>query len=720
GWAAYDRTYSSYTGYRGTTISAVIRLDARGCHDQTATNGTIGIKNVSNISGFGPFVNLFGTWVASYSLGDISPGVSSIVDIPVSFVIDGSSHCFSWYGRGLYGGNDWRNSADGSWCFTVNDQGNPPPQQPANGNLIVTKYGAWEWNNICIRQDGQLATLACNWYSGVTKNNLNSSVRYNVQSQPTTSTTVLSGYRLNYYDGNGLHSCHAGEFPGATDSGLNGLYGLLCFGANIPGRTFSSFPVSSGHTTYLDLYYKDVPPVGNFENLSCDTTNERLIASGWAMDFSNTNKAIDVDLYYAGDDNGPGLSKITTTANGLGRAGENWAGISLNGHLFNAQLPTSLYDGNQHYVYAYAINIDKNGNKINKDNTFIGKRAITCTPRTKYYPWLQTQKGDVISTQNIIGQAIGTLPDLASKPGARHGKRGAKYTPFEKTIGGQNPEAYYVIAQGAPDNGASNHFCSGNKYTLGSSQDSQNEDCGLNGFYAMGNAENNKISSIKTALDKILLQNASNTTTCLPYKIRTLGTGFGGLLNGDLTLGCPGGAGLQIANGGYSLSGFFAEPNPTITGRGTLWVKGDLTIGKDIKYPDTGTYTDLNNLPNFAIFVEGNVTIDKSVTRIDAMIVSTGKVNQGARPQGINTCTQYSGGAGVCNEKLRINGLLASNGLILFERRIYSLNDPNNNPAENIVLTGQSIILPPPGFDSRDGGNAELQINSGELSPRLN
>ncbi len=709
GWAAYDRAYSSYSGYRGTRVNAVVRLDARGCHVQTATNGTINIKNVSNITGFGPFVNVFGTLIASYSLGDVSPGVSSIVDIPVSFTIDGSSHCFSWFGRGLYGSTDWRNSADGSWCFTVNDWGNPPPPPPASGNLVATKYGSWEWNNMCIRQDGQSATLSCNWYNQVTKNNTSSAVRYNVQADLTSSATVLAGYRLNFYDGNGLHSCHAGEFPGASDSGLNGLYGLLCFGANIPGRTFSNLPVASGNTTYLDLYYKDVPPVGNLENLTCDTTNERLTASGWAMDFSNTNKAIDVDLYYAGDINGPGTSKITTTANGLGRAGENWAGVSLNGHLFNAQLPASLYDGTQHYIYAYAINIDKYGNKINKDNTFIGRKAITCTPRVKYFPWLQTQKGDVISIKTIVGQRIGTLPTLTSIAGGRHGNAGTKYLPFTGDVNSSNPEAYYVIAQGTTE-GTSNHFCSGNKYTLGSTQSLQDEDCGISGRYAMNPIN---INQIATNLQSQWEQNgAGNNTTCLPYRTRSIGeSGLASLITGDLTLGCAGG-GIQRVDRPYTLAGFFS-PDIPVSGRGTLWVKGNLTITGNVKYQSSGVFTDPKKLPNFAIFVEGDVTIDENVTQIDAMIVAT---------RTITTCKQGTDLAqNKCVKRLTINGLLASKGKIDFARRYFVKENPNVNSAENIILTGQSVILPPPGFDSRDNSiDSSLQINSGELAPRLN
>lgn len=148
-----------------------------------------------------------------------------------------------------------------------------------------------------------------------------------------------------------------------------------------------------------------------------------------------------------------------------------------------------------------------------------------------------------------------------------------------------------------------------------------------------------------------------------------------------------------------------------LTGRGTLWVAGDLNINSNIEY--SNAVATIANLPNLAIFVEGDIVIDPSVTRIDAMLISGGK---------IDTCKDSGDkSANKCEKQLTINGAISSLGSrIDLSRRHFSPSNPNANPAELVILTPQSIIMPPPGLSivgNESGG--QLQINKLELPPRL-
>jgi hypothetical protein len=710
GWAAYDQSFSSYTVHTGDTVHATVVLDAHGCHTQNAYNSSFVVSG-QNISGLS--LNAFG--VQPIGIGTVFAGSSNTHTVNVSFVVGAgdqgdTNHCFQWYGGGdYYAGNntsgaaDHRNSGVGKWCFTVKNLGNPPPPK---GNLVATKYGAWKWNTMCIRQDGQSNTIACNWYSNVAAFNTATNVKYNVQAEPINGAQLV-GFRLNYYDANGLHSCHVGEFPGAVDSGLNGLYGLLCYYANPAGGIFSNIAVAPNNTTYLDLYYKDSPPVGVFEKLSCnaaDPTNKKLHASGWAYDLSNTNRAIGV-AFWDGNAAGPTTNlNFSAVANGRGRGNEVGPGnVSLNGHLFDTDLPAAVNDGKLHYIYAYALGINPDGSQ-NGDNTFIGVKAINagdCKSEVAYYPWLQTQKGDITSLSTITGQNIG-VGDVNNQPfGARHATDNShKYQPTSGSLGASsqpNPEASYVVAAGSGKN-----FCSASLYTLGTKQDPDAKICNLSA-YLSNFVQYDTIS--KTVTNAWNNNGAGSGGTCAPYKTATVAT----YINANINLGCTGSAGIQRTNGNFTL----VAPSPPfvpITGRGTLWVTGNLTIKNDIMYANSGFATPLQNLPNFVIIVDGDVNIDAGVTRIDAAIVAKGT---------INSCLQHDT---TCRQPLITNGLWAAfgNNPISFGRRSFNQAAANSSPADSIVLTGQTIILPPPGLDQRDSDIGEqLQINAGELPPRL-
>lgn len=318
------------------------------------------------------------------------------------------------------------------------------------------------------------------------------------------------------------------------------------------------------------------------------------------------------------------------------------------------------------------------------------------------YPWLQTQRGDVTSLENIVGQDINVGGPLTETIGAKHTTAGIKYVPAE---------AEFVVV--SINNG--NNFCSSKLYVLAKNETLRNN-CDTGGYLSTGV----DFDKINIAVQNAWSNNGSgitdnpsiNPTACKPYNTKYGGAGEVTLTDYDASLGCAG--------GGLTKLGVNNQDQPTvlrvdgnITGKGTLWVDGDLIIKSDIKYATNGVGSNLANLPNLAIYATGKITIAENVIQIDAMLVSKSQ---------IITCEgSESLDAGKCASKLTVNGLFASYNKIDFGRRYNVQNDPNNNPAEKLIMTAQSAMLPPPGFSKSDGDtNSQLQFNSSELPPRLN
>lgn len=321
-----------------------------------------------------------------------------------------------------------------------------------------------------------------------------------------------------------------------------------------------------------------------------------------------------------------------------------------------------------------------------------------------YFPWLQTVKGDVETAGELEGQRIGVLSAPNENRGARHGNPGSLNTP--------NSEAEYVIAAAA--NG-SKSFCSLNEYTLGTNQANIRSSCAVNKY------DISKISfdDINTTISDSFKRNGSGNgaaaSACKPYNTKIIGAGSGGSAEinvNDLNNGCVNGA-IYKKDGDMIL----VDPTPgdgkiDINGRGTVWVNGKLTINTNINYVVLSSAVAANRYPNMAIFVNGDVEIDQTVERIDAIIIATGK---------IKTCSQSAETGVACERRLIVNGYLASDGVNDFGRRFINVAIPNNNSAELIKLTGQSILFPPPGLGKQDSEVAsQLQFNLGELPPRLN
>lgn len=169
-----------------------------------------------------------------------------------------------------------------------------------------------------------------------------------------------------------------------------------------------------------------------------------------------------------------------------------------------------------------------------------------------------------------------------------------------------------------------------------------------------------------------------------------------GSISKELSTNSP----LTIANSGGSIGGsgittsqalrtrldsyLKNHPNSTIndvysssTSTRIVTVSGNLNITSNIVYP-TQNYTNIYQLPQNVIFVDGDITISPDVRRIDAWIIATGN---------INTCTVREAAKGtataavgwnqntVCDQQLVFNGPVMAGSVTL--NRTYG-SDPTS------------------------------------------
>jgi hypothetical protein len=327
-----------------------------------------------------------------------------------------------------------------------------------------------------------------------------------------------------------------------------------------------------------------------------------------------------------------------------------------------------------------------------------------------YYPWLQTKNGDVTSADNsidngkITGQKIGSATDLNNRRGARRAGTG--------TAPATVAESSFVVA--ATD--AGDYFCAQERFVLGkplANRDNFDDVSCQTGGYTPSPVNFDKV---KASIAKAYADNGNGVpkspatpNACNPKYATGVTATNGAVFFNNVDKNCPAG-GIQKIDGSATIA---SSVNPKIvTGRGTVWVTGSLTIDRDIIY---GAATnDPKTTPNLVIFVEGNVFIGADVTQIDASIISM---------ETISTCTQSGTTGPACSSALVINGFLASGGKIDFARRYYAepYATATPSPAELINLTSQSTTFPAPGLDRTDTDvTSKLQINGGEFAPRLN
>lgn len=400
------------------------------------------------------------------------------------------------------------------------------------------------------------------------------------------------------------------------------------------------------------------------------------------------------------------------------------------------------------------------------------KSDNSISTRSVYGPWLRTQNGNVTALKQIKGQDA-----LTALGGNRGGRREVTANDGKDDL---NKEATYLVISAV---GSAGPFCSTNTYNLGR----DTLDAPSPGLCTSSYALNIDQSRV---VDKIY-DNANTAYENSPTECPAGGPS-------------PSGRGRYVqdnqnnGNSGNSLSSTKSGNCPTITkfsgdtlgpgrgptgipadsparqlsysGRRTIIVDGNLYISANIRREspaptvaptviDVNTLAELNTLPNLGIIVKGNITIDRRVRQIDAMIYATGKINTCSAygPEGsVNNIEKSNGfkqeelrngvpekndAAAECSTPLVVNGLLAAKEGFNFGRNyidfagignrigkpvtdknyeIQTATDYYGGPAEDIRFNGLALILPPPGFENiTDRSFSEARYVTDNAQPRF-
>jgi hypothetical protein len=117
-----------------------------------------------------------------------------------------------------------------------------------------------------------------------------------------------------------------------------------------------------------------------------------------------------------------------------------------------------------------------------------------------------------------------------------------------------------------------------------------------------------------------------------------------------------------------------------------IYVDGDVSIKRDIKYTDSG-WNDAN-IPSFWLIVKGNIYIEKGFTQIDGVYIAQPKAD-GSKGQIFTCAAGYSvptlGGNfhGDCIDKLTVNGTFIAQKIHLLRTKGTLLNSSNGEQADS-------------------------------------
>jgi hypothetical protein len=348
-------------------------------------------------------------------------------------------------------------------------------------------------------------------------------------------------------------------------------------------------------------------------------------------------------------------------------------------------VPSSLRDGETHVIQPRLLKSDGTTYTV-APNITVGPGG-SCDPPPNYYPWLQTKQGNVISNGQINGQKIGDFLS-ARTPSYASGKE-AEFA-IMSWVGGGGP------------------FCSNYSYILSNTAALTDTGCGNGTGYKFSRP------SLGNDTNDIVYNSVNNRYNALSASCKTTNSGKPPSTLPSIAT-CPDGYIHKFT--GTSFGDYVLN-----NGRITILVDGNLTINNNITYA-TGTITDsgttitdlnlekLKAIPNLAIVVRGNVTIQGNATDINAAIYATGYINtcNNALPQ-------------VCRYQLRVNGLLsAKNGFIFARLNQANIASNGHEPAELVTLTPQSILYPPPGLEytSIFSGESTTKLDTSEYQPRF-
>jgi len=126
-----------------------------------------------------------------------------------------------------------------------------------------------------------------------------------------------------------------------------------------------------------------------------------------------------------------------------------------------------------------------------------------------------------------------------------------------------------------------------------------------------------------------------------------------------------------------------------ISGTHTYIINGDLNINGNITYETNVNYLNLNDVPSAAFIVLGDIIIDKDVTRIDGIYITTGRfmASNSKNPNNLDS-----------TEKLTVNGGLYGDVSDLFSHRLY-VGDIDEDEGSVLIRYSENFLInTPPGL----------------------
>jgi hypothetical protein len=155
----------------------------------------------------------------------------------------------------------------------------------------------------------------------------------------------------------------------------------------------------------------------------------------------------------------------------------------------------------------------------------------------------------------------------------------------------------------------------------------------------------------------------------------------------------------------------------------TLYIQGNVNItsnisilGSDAAGKSAHVFANLQQLPLLTIFATGNITVDQSVTNVDATLVAGGHFQSCS--QGANASATLSETGG-CSKQLNINGAIATSDSPVWYRTFGADSSNLTTPSEivnytpNLFLAANSV-----GQTSNTGGYNWNLINAVSLPAR--
>jgi len=428
--------------------------------------------------------------------------------------------------------------------------------------------------------------------------------------------------------------------------------------------------VVNGTYTFVDWFLEKIPPT-----LTVICTPDNGATGG--------------KITVTASSNIPGDTNPATIKDSIDAPNPPTATRTLNTSPESFDILSKYRDGNDHTYYAtYA--------GLSKSITF-GPNQPNCKIDKWFYPWLQTSQGDVVADGKIEGQTTST--GTAGTLGARLDSDVAKEAEFLviSAVGGDGP------------------FCSTYKYIL-TNTSSQGTNCGNGLGYNFNSTgiDNDTVDRVIGGVKQAFADNGNNaTSTPSACSANGIATATVTQTPAVMSTTCTGGI-------IYKQSSNTLPPLMNLNkGKVTIFVDGNLTITGPIFYTvrtDLYPVADPRLVPTLAIVVTGDVDITSNTTQIDAQIYSKGTIRTCSK-NSINTAAATPQDCSI--NRLLVNGSLSAKAGFDFRRTFIS--EASRTSAEFIKLTGNSIVIPPPGIDSRYFYNnfSSYKLDSAEYNPRF-